>query len=398
MQNATAPAGAAPPRVAPGDGFDVSQFYEQIISLVPGIVYVFNHVMQANEFSNRSIGTLLGYSSQELLDMGDAVVNRVVHPEDQALVGAYFASLRDLADGDTASIDYRGIRSDGATVWLRSCDTVFQRAEDGSVLRHIGVASDVTEQVNKTKRLAEINDELGFQKEKLQDTNRELEQFTYIATHDLKSPLSNLSLLIQNLQEELEEPSDDIGDILGWMQISCQQANDKLNALVRVAQTRSGEREPSMEVDLAEALEATCNGLRGGIEATGARIESDFSAAPNLFFPPFEVFSLLENLVDNALKYRHPDRPLYLHMRSAVIDNAVQLIVRDNGRGLTLPRDEEKVFGLFKRAHVSPPGNGVALYTIRKLLERVGGEISVDSEKGEWTEFCLTFPMQETGE
>ena len=68
---------------------------------------------------------------------------------------------------------------------------------------------------------------------------------------------------------------------------------------------------------------------------------------------------------------------------------------RDSGTGPNLPKDEAKVFGLFKRAHVEPPGSGIALYSIRKTLERYSGTIKVDSVLGEWTEFMLTFPNNE---
>ena len=104
---------------------------------------------------------------------------------------------------------------------------------------------------------------------------------------------------------------------------------------------------------------------------------------------------MFENLIGNALKYADPNRAPKVHLRSWDIPGAVCVSVRDNGTGLNLPRDEEKVFGLFKRAHVDPPGSGIALYTIRKILERYGGNIKIDSKLGEGTQFTLTFPRKD---
>ncbi len=377
------------------DEFDAIQFYEQIVSLVPGILYIYNHKHETNEYSNNSIGALLGYSPEEVLEMGENVLPNLIHPDDLPRLGRYFASLKSLDDGVTTGIEYRAIASDGSTVWLRSNDAIFQRDTDGEVLRHIGVSNDVTEQVTKSLRLAEINKELEERTAQLERSNAELEQLAYIATHDLKVPLSNLSHLVEMLEEELETPSQEATEALGWMQGACRQANEKLAALVRVAEVRSGELNPRAVIDLASATQKACHALSCEIAEAGARIEIDFSAAPAVLFPEFEISSMFENLISNALRYAHPARRPVITLQSRKCAHGVEMCIRDNGRGLSLPQDAEKVFGLFKRAHVHPEGSGIALYIIRKMLERYGGSITVDSSKGEWTEFALTFTAPE---
>ena len=377
------------------DVFDTAEFFEQIVALVPGIIYVFNHQKQVNEFSNHSIATLLGYSSAEIINMDEMVLPSIIHADDLPLIATHFAVLQTLGDGETADVEYRGIARDGSIVWLRSRDAVFQRAVNGSVLRHIGVANDVTEQISKSEKLANMNAELERRTRQLEQTNDELEQLAYIATHDLKSPVSNLSHLVQMLQDDLGTTTPQIKETIDWMHTSCRQANSKLEALVRVAQARSGDVGPPEEVDLAEATESVCDALMHEIKLSQADIQTDYSQATHLTFPRFEVTCMLENLIGNAIKYAHKDRAPKIHGHSAVDGGAIQIKVRDNGRGIALPRDAEKVFGLFKRAHVTPEGSGVALYTIRKMLQRCGGAITVDSVEGAWTEFTLTFPHEE---
>ena len=417
MQAATQINVDSPPFYPSTDDFKTTAFFENIVSLVPGIIYVFNHKMMANEYSNRSLAALLGFSSQEIIDMGDALLESLIHPDDLGGLVDYFQSLGRLDDGKSAQFEYRIFGRDGSVVWLRSIDAVFQRASDGSVLRHIGCASDVTEQKTKslelsglnatlkqriaarTQELADLNVSLEAKvvdrTAELTHTNDELEQLTYIATHDLKVPISNLSHLTQMLEEDAGPLSADQDDLVGMMKTSCMQANNKLEGLVRVARARSADLSPAVSVELYGVAKEVCQVLEHAIEQRRAEVTSDFDAAPRIDYPSFEVSSMFENLIGNALKYADPNRAPKVHLRSWDIPGAVCVSVRDNGTGLNLPRDEEKVFGLFKRAHVDPPGSGIALYTIRKILERYGGNIKIDSKLGEGTQFTLTFPRKD---
>ena len=396
------------------DTFDTVSFFEKVVSLVPGIVYVFNQKTMANEYSNRSIATLLGYSSDEIIKMGDALLQTVIHPDDLEGLVAYFASLQSLADGEVANFRYRIYALDGSVLWLSTIDTVFERAADGSVLRHIGVASDATEQVSQNLELAAINMTLEMRiaertsqlaalnatlETKVQDRtsellciNDELEQLTYIATHDLKVPITNLTHLTQILAEDTSGLNKEQCDVVGWMGVSCAQANGKVAVMVQVAHARSAELKQLEPVNLRTVAETSCRVLEHEIKASTAVISFDFDAGQSVEYLAFESASIFDNLIGNALKYAHPDRTPQVHLRTQMGDDHILLTVRDNGTGLNLPTDEEKVFGLFKRAHVEPPGSGIALYSIRKTLERYGGDIQVDSVLGEWTEFQISFP------
>ena len=139
------------------NGFNHDRFLEQMISLVPGILYVFNHQNQSNEFANRSIADLLGYSQEAIHEMGDALLATVIHPDDLASIGAYFASLNGLDLGQTSTFEYRAVNESGDTVWLRSHDAIFDRDESGDVLRHIGIANDITSEKATAFQLLELN-------------------------------------------------------------------------------------------------------------------------------------------------------------------------------------------------------------------------------------------------
>lgn len=109
-------------------------------------------------------------------------------------------------------------------------------------------------------------------------------------------------------------------------------------------------------------------------------------------FLPEEVENIQQALISNAIKYRVPDRPPRITARCQRSAGFIVVTVSDNGQGLDLPRDREKVFGLFQHAHVAPSGAGVALCTIRRIMGRIGGAIDAESRSGEGCDFKLFFP------
>lgn len=132
-------------------------FLSQMAELVPGIIYVFNHQSMSNEYANRSIAEVLGYSPEEVKAMGEELLPTIVHPDDFERIAGHVAELQDLDDNEQAVWEYRAIARDGHEIWLRSIETVFTRAADGGVLRHIGIAFDITAEKTAELELLKAN-------------------------------------------------------------------------------------------------------------------------------------------------------------------------------------------------------------------------------------------------
>ena len=159
--------------------WEAKPFLEKVTGIVPGIIYVFNQQTQSNEYTNRSLGAALGYSSDEIQVLGAEFMPRLCHPEDLPKMFAYFEGLRQMKDGEVSQLEYRIKHKKGGWVWLLSHDTIFERDEAGAVLRHIGVAADITAQKEAEERaLAE--------KRAADAANEELRSFAYSVCHDLK--------------------------------------------------------------------------------------------------------------------------------------------------------------------------------------------------------------------
>lgn len=391
-------------------------FWERMADLVPGILYIFNHETMSNEYSNRPISDLLGYSSDEVLQMGDNFLQKVIHPDDHIALFDYFTSLQELSEGDEAHFEYRVIARDGRALWLRSIDSVFEKAADGSVLRHIGIAVDITAQKQSEARLTQINQELearvrartrelealndaleervAERTAQLRDVNRDLKDLTYVATHDLKVPINNMSSLTHMLSEAESSLPPEHAETLGWMRNVCHQASEKLDALICVAQAHSGAFAEFQQVDLTRVTERALVNLHFQISKARAVIKTDF-AADAVWFVPRETENILQSMIGNAIKYHAPGRRPRICIRSRTRPGGVEISISDNGTGLDLPRDADKVFGLFKRAHSTPEGAGVSLYAIRRVLERAGGSIDVTGQQGSGCCFSIRLPNRQ---
>lgn len=388
-------------------------FLSQMVSLVPGIIYVFNHQTMSNEYANRSIAELLGYGPEEVRAMGDNLLPTIVHPDDFNRLAEHVGSLQNLSPGQQAIWEYRALHRDGREVWLRSIETVFTRAADGSVMRHIGIAFDITvektAELNLLKLNAELEERVRERTEELKQLNaqlesrvikrpnelisinRDLEQLSYVAAHDLKVPVNNMASLTHMLEETMEAKSEEHAETLRWMRDACEQAAQKLEALVVVAQANAMPDMPFVDVDIASVVERINVSLHYAMKENKAVVRT-YLKHDTVWFLPQEVENILQALISNAMKYCAPDRPPRICVGCQRKGEFVVVTVSDNGLGLDLSRDREKVFGLFKRAHVTPSGAGVALYTISRIMERIGGSIDVESRLGEGSDFLLSFP------
>jgi signal transduction histidine kinase len=223
-------------------------------------------------------------------------------------------------------------------------------------------------------------------------SNRELEQFGYIASHDLQEPLrmvaSYLELIERRYKGKLDESADEfIGYAVGGAVRMQRMINDLL-AYSRVG-TKGGAFEP---VDCGEALDQALANLRLKIRESGAVITRD--PLPVIRADMSQIVQVFQNLISNSIKFRGQARP-EIHVSAGQKGDEWQFLVRDNGIGFD-PAYAENIFVIFKRLHpVSAyPGSGIGLTICRKIIERHGGRIWAESEAGKGTAFYFTITLE----
>ncbi len=250
--------------------------------------------------------------------------------------------------------------------------------------------------------------------EDLMQANQEIQRFAYIVTHDLRAPLVNimgftaeLDASLKSLQayvlndgkpvseEEIREArlaaSEDLPEAIGFIRSSTKKMDGLINAILKIS--RDGRRQLKPEiVELQPLLETITNSVYHQISESDGSIDIDIKAT-RLNTDRLSVEQILGNLFDNAIKYKHPQRPLTLAVRTAPEGrHMVRIEVEDNGRGIA-EQDHERIFELFRRSgQQDQSGEGIGLAHVRSLARNLGGEITVQSRLGEGSTFVLRLP------
>jgi PAS domain S-box-containing protein len=327
---------------------------------------------------NRRLCEILGYAEAELVGRS---VKEISHPDDKDLTDRERARVHE-GEMDSVRFEKRYLRKDGAPVWVELA-VALARDPHGHPQYEIAMFDDITERKHAEAALAAAHEEL-------KRSNSELEQFAYVASHDLQEPLRMVSSYTQLVMKRYGERLD--GDAREFMNYvvdgaaRMKQLIEDLLAYSRVG-TKGKEFKP---VPLESALKRAVTNLRAAIEESGAEITHD--ALPVVKADEVQLAQLFQNLMGNALKFKGPERP-HVHVSAVELPNEFQISINDNGIGIE-PQYFERIFMLFQRLHTKGdyPGTGIGLAICKKVVERHGGRIWVESEPGKGSRFHFTLP------
>jgi signal transduction histidine kinase len=296
-----------------------------------------------------------------------------------------------LARHRMADTNVVGQRADG--LWFQ---VIERRTSDGAI---IGVRIDISEQKDREAELKRQSEALAEHGKELQRSNRELEQFAYIASHDLQEPLRMVASYCQLLQRRYRGKLDaDADDFIGYAVEGANRMQRLINDLLTYSRVgrRGGEH---AAFPAALAVETALANLRSPIEESGARI--DVGELPIVLADRTQLAQLFQNLIGNAIKFRR-DEPIVVAITAAPADGGggdmVQFTVADNGIGIA-PEYLERVFLIFQRLHdrETYPGTGIGLAIAKKVVENHGGRIWIESTPGAGSRFYFTLPLAEEG-
>lgn len=290
------------------------------------------------------------------------------------------------------------------------------RDAQGNTTAIVKVATDVTEQVaarHLVQRLNEanvqrLNEELAVSIEELRSTNQELQasnqrlvrtngdldNFIYTASHDLKSPISNIEGLLTALLVELPaeiQLAEPVRPLLAMMQQAIERFQLTIVQLTDISKLQLTHAQVPEQVDLVALVEHVRLDLAPELAAADAQLTVAVQACPTVSFSPKNLRSIVYNLLSNAVKYRAQDRVPVVQLRCHRTGTAVVLEVQDNGLGLN-PDQQSRLFGMFQRLHDHVEGSGIGLYMVKKMVENAGGTILVESQAGVGSTFIISFP------
>jgi signal transduction histidine kinase len=236
----------------------------------------------------------------------------------------------------------------------------------------------------RTQQLVETNNEIT-------QNNQQLEQYSYMTAHNLRGPVARL-LGLTAIFGKLGEGGDK--EIIDKIQKEANSLDTLIRDLNKILQVRKASEELRTTIELRPSIKQAIQILESDIQEANANIITDFTLVSSLLFVPTYFENIIYNLVSNAIKYRHPDKALVIRITSFEESDYIGIRVSDNGMGIDMEKNKDKIFGLYKRFHFHKDGKGIGLYLIKAQLETMGGKIKLESKVNVGTEFTLIFPKE----
>jgi len=331
-------------------------------------------------FVNKASKNVLGYEPDELI--GKSFLEFIPNQLPENSIQPFSKTSNNLAS--LLEYDSKFFHKDGHIVIL-STNASFIRDEENSIIGITGMSIDITEQKHAEEKLLKAMSDL-------EHSNKELEQFAYVASHDLQEPLRMVASYTQLLGKRYKDKLDsDANDFIAFAIDGAVRMQTLINDLLAFSRI-SSKVKPFTSVNLSEVLGEALMSLQSIIIENSAIILND--NLPSVLGDDSQLTRLFQNLIGNAIKYRR-DIPPEIHISAEEMKSEWKISVQDNGIGIE--KDfYEKIFIIFQRLHSRDkyPGTGIGLAICKRIVEMHGGRIWLESEKGHGSTFYFTIPIK----
>lgn len=250
----------------------------------------------------------------------------------------------------------------------------------GNCIKINGVIQDITSNKQNENQLKSSLNEVNHQ-------NKRLQNFAYIVSHNLRSYVNNLAFMI-NLHEE-SAGREDKSEIFAHIKTISNGLSTMVDHLNEIVKIESEIKIDKTLIDLELLFTTILNALQSNISAANAIINFDFTKCPYIYYLPAYLESIFFNLLSNAIKYRDPNRQAVISCESFKEKESIYIIFEDNGIGIDLKQNGDKIFGMYQTFHRNEDAQGIGLYITRNQVEALGGNITVESTVNVGTKFTV---------
>lgn len=364
-------------------------FLDTIIENLPIMIFV----RDANEFRviriNKAVEDILGYKREEIINttpyntpFPKEEMDRIVQSDTQAMQERKMMELPEFP----ITTRYKGKR-------LMHMKLIPIYDKTGKPQYVLSISEDITE-----KKKAE--EELAKRTEELARSNTDLEQFAYVASHDLQEPLRTVASYVQLLQKRYQDKLDqDANEFIAFAVDGVSRMQGLIQGLLQYSRVSTRGQEP-VPTDLNLVVKMVQENLTEAIKQSGAEITVD--ELPTVKGDSTQLSQVFQNLLTNAIKFRKKDIKPEIHISAKKSENGNnenewRIAVSDNGIGIP-KADADRIFVIFQRLHTKEEyeGTGIGLAVVKKIVERHGGKIWIESEVGEGTTFYFTLKDKNT--
>jgi len=284
--------------------------------------------------------------------------------------------------------EYRFLKKNGSYAFVYDKGYII-RDQAGHAIRMIGAMQDITRQKENEWHLIKLNESLLAKSIELADSNAELEQFAYVASHDMQEPLRMVTSFLLLLEKKYKNTIDDTGKkYIHFAVDGAKRMRQIILDLLDFSRVGQNFIEPT-KLDLIELINEIESLFRKQIEETRAIIE--MGELPVIIASESPIRQVFQNLISNALKYGRQAVPVRIKINAVDLSDCWQFSVADNGIGIS-KEYHEKIFVIFQRLHnlEKYSGTGIGLAVTKKIIEKSGGKIWVQSEEGKGSTFYFT--------
>ncbi|HTG67593.1 MAG TPA: PAS domain-containing protein [Flavobacterium sp.] len=335
-------------------------------NLLPKIIYV-----------NPAFTSMTGYNPEEIINKSPDFLKG---PNTE--ISVVKKIIRIIQNKEESQLEIRCYKKDKTEFWLRFTMIPIYNSEN-ELSHWVSIQRDVTEEKNQEKEKEQLITELT-------QNNKDLKQFSYITSHNLRAPMSNLTGLL-NLIEDIEIEDPELNEIINGFSKSTHLLNETIEDLTKVMIIKDKTSIQNENISLKEIFENVFTQLSNQIESNKPILKLNLDSVSVVNGNKAYLESILLNLLTNSLKYKSKERIPKISITAHQIDNFTKLTFKDNGIGIDLKRNKDKIFGLYQRFHDYPDSKGLGLYLVKSQVEAMKGTINIESKVDKGTTITLTF-------
>ena len=349
--------------------------FKSLIDTIDGIVWEYDLETKSSTFISKKIENLLGYLVEEYSESPEFWEDHI-HPEDREF--ALALSAKENKNHVNHDYEYRMLKKNGEIIWVR--DIINYVFENGKPVISRGIMIDIT-------IMKEAEKNLSNSLQLVTEQNKRLLNFSYIVSHNLRSHTSNIESIISLIESaESEEERNEMMQLLKSVSNSLDETMKHLNEVVNINTNINLVTKP---LNLIKYIDKAKEVLSEQILSNKVTLTTNIPEDATINYNSAYLESILYNLISNAIRYRHPQRKPIISINLYQQNDKTIIEVSDNGIGIDLVRNADKIFGMYKTFSSNSDARGIGLFITKNQVDAMGGSITVDSIPNEGTTFKI---------